>query len=178
MENLKKLLGAEYKEGISLEEVDAFIGKGKFVNLNEGNYVDKDKYSKVVADRDNIKNALNELTEKTKDYDDIKKSNETFKLEKADTELKAKLVKLGIKEHDFKYVKSDIAEKVLIIDDNDEKATKKSVDDYLKIHPEFAIEKAPEVKDTKIVGSKIDPIPTNNSPKVVVNQSWNKNRGI
>ena len=95
-----------------------------------------------------------------------------------EAELKAKLVKLGIKEHDFKYVKSDIAEKVLIIDDNDEKATKKSVDDYLKIHPEFAIEKAPEVKDTKIVGSKIDPIPTNNSPKVVVNQSWNKNRGI
>ena len=110
MENLKKLLGAEYKEGISLEEVDAFIGKGKFVNLNEGNYVDKDKYSKVVADRDNIKNTLNELTEKTKDYDDIKKSNETFKLEKADAELKAKGNSLI---HKYKGSDSNYPDKVL-----------------------------------------------------------------
>lgn len=137
MEYLKQLLGDAYHEGMTIEEVNAAISKGKFVNLNSGNYVDKDKYNKAVSERDEVKAKLTDLETKTKDYDTLKTENEAFKGEKADADLKAKLVALGVNEKAFKYVKGDIADKSLVLGD-DEKANKAAVENYLKANPQFA----------------------------------------
>lgn len=172
MENLKKLLGDAYKDGITVEEIDALIGKGKYVDLSTGNYVDKDKFGKVVAERDQLKSSFDELTEKTKDYDSLKTENETFKVEKADNDLKSKLKSLGISEKVFKYVKSDINDKILVIG-KDENANKESVKKYLELNPQFAS----EPNDVAI--KKISEIhPTDTGAKTVKVQEWNKNRVV
>lgn len=139
MEYLKKLLGDAYHEGMTVEEINTALSKGKFVNLNTGNYVDKDKYNNAVSERDDAKAKLSELETKTKDYDTLKTENEAFKGEKADAELKAKLVALGVNEKAFKYVKGDINDKSLVLGD-DEKANKTAVETYLKANPQFAAE--------------------------------------
>ena len=154
MDNLKKIMGSSYHDGITVEEINTFFGSGKFVNLNDGNYVDKDKYNKAVSEKDQLKASLSELTEKTKDYDTLKSENETFKGEKADADLRAKLSALGIDEKAFKYVKGDIADKTLVIGD-DEKANKSAVAAYLKENPQFAINKAPNVH-SRIITTKIE----------------------
>lgn len=130
-------MGDAYHDGITVEEVNSFLGKGKYVDLQSGKYVDKDKYDKTVSEKAAVQKSLDELTDKTKDYDTIKGENDKFKGEKADADLKAKLVGLGISEKAFKYVKGDIADKSLTIGDDD-KANKDAVAAYLKDHPQFA----------------------------------------
>ena len=151
MENLKKLMGSSYHDGITVEEINTFLASGKFVNLNDGNYVDKSKYDRVVSEKDQIKSSLDELTEKTKDYDTLKAENDTFKGEKADADLKVKLKALGIDEKAFKYVKGDIADKTLVIGDDD-KANKTAVAAYLKENPQFAIKSGP----ARVITTKVE----------------------
>ena len=151
MDNLKKLMGSSYHDGITVEEINTFLGSGKFVNLSDGNYVDKDKYNKVIAEKDQLKSSLDELTEKTKDYDTLKAENDTYKGEKADADLKVKLKALGIDEKAFKYVKGDIADKTLVIGDDD-KANKTAVAAYLKENPQFAIKSGP----ARIITTKVE----------------------
>ncbi len=130
-------MGDAYHDGITVEEVNSFLGKGKYVDLQSGKYVDKDKYDKAVNDKTAVQKSLDDLTEKTKDYDTIKGENDKFKSDKADADLKAKLVGYGISDKAFKYVKGDIADKSLTIGDDD-KANKDAVTAYLKDHPQFA----------------------------------------
>ena len=40
----KLLLGDAYKEGMTLEDVNAFFKGKKFADLSTGNYVDKNKF--------------------------------------------------------------------------------------------------------------------------------------
>lgn len=144
-------MGSAWHEGITVEEINTFLSQGKFVNLNDGNYVDKDKYNKAISERDANKKSLDELTEKTKDYDTLKSENDGFKAEKANGELKEKLVKLGINEKAFKYVKGDIDDKTLVIGD-DEKANKEAIAKYLKDNPQFA---AQGVGNRRVVTTKV-----------------------
>lgn len=137
MDNLKKLMGSAYKEGITVEEINAFLGSHKVVDLNSGNYVDKDKYDRAVNEKAALQTKYDELTEKTKDYDTLKTENDGFKVEKADNELKGKLKGYGVSEKSFKYVKSDINDKVLALGEDDA-ANKTAVAKYLKEHPQFA----------------------------------------
>lgn len=155
MENLKKLMGSSYHEGITIEEVNSFLANGKFVNLNDGNYVDKDKYNKAVADKDKAEQDLKDYKDSTKDYEDLKKQNETYKGEKADAELKTKLVALGISEKSFKYVKGDINDKTLTIGD-DEKANKEAVAKYLKDNPQFASKQVPGSPHVRVISTKVE----------------------
>ena len=170
MDNLKKLMGSAYKDGITVEEINTFLGSGKFVNLNDGNYVDKDKYNKAVSEKDSVQKSLDELKEKTKDYETLKTENDTFKGEKADAELKAKLVGLGISEKSFKYVKGDINDKSLVIGD-DEKANKEAVAKYLKENPQFAAQPVVPNK-VRVVSTKLEP---GGDDKVVDNKTVNDN---
>lgn len=148
-------MGADYHEGLTVEEINTFLGKGKFVNLNNGEYVDKGKFTRLETERNELKTKYDELVEKTKDYDTLKTENDTFKGEKADADLKAKLVALGISEKAFKYVKGDINDKTLVIGD-DEKANKEAVAKYLKDNPQFAA--APGgASTTKVIGVKGSP---------------------
>lgn len=151
MENLKKLMGSAYKEGITVEEINSFLGSHKFVNIADGGYVDKDKYSRVVSEKEEVQRQLNELKESTKDYETLKSENEKYKGEKEDADLKTKLSKLGISETAFKYVKGDIADKSLTLGD-DEKANKEAVKAYLKEHPQFA---SPGAR-IRVVTTKVD----------------------
>jgi len=173
MENLKKLMGSAYKEGITVEEINSFLGGGKFVNLNDGGYVDKDKYNKAVADKDKAETSLKELQESTKDYETLKKENETFKGEKADADLKAKLTALGVSEKAFKYVKGDIADKTLEIGD-DEKANKAAVEKYLKDNPQFAAKSQTVQSHVRVVSTKVEP-GSGDGKDVVDNKTINDN---
>ena len=177
-DNLKKLMGSAYKEDITVEEIDAFLGNGNFVNLKDGKYVDKEKYDRVVSERDTHKAELDEANKKYKDYDTLKAENDQFKTEKADSELKAKLVKLGISDSSFKYVKGDITDKVLTIGD-DENANKTAVENYLKDHPQFAAQQQGNGNQPRVIGSVIsNPPSTDNGPKQVTAQPWNQNRNV
>ena len=149
-ENLKTLMGDAYHEGMTVDEVDAFFGKGKYVDLNSGKYVDKSKHERVEQE-------LASLKESTKDYETIKAENETFKSEKKDASLKETLVKFGVDPEAFKYVKGDIQDKVLVIGEDEEK-NKKAVEDYLKAHPKFAKDSSGEGngKKTKVVTTKVE----------------------
>ena len=148
-------MGSSYHEGITIEEVNSFLANGKFVNLNDGGYVDKDKYNKAVADKEKAEQSLHDYKETTKDYETLKAENETFKGEKADAELKQKLVALGISEKAFKYVKGDINDKTLTIGD-DEKANKSAVEKYLKDNPQFASKQSQSQPHVRVVSTKID----------------------
>ena len=165
MDNLKALMGESYHDGITVEEVDAFFSKGKFVDLGSGKYVDKAKFDRVEGD-------LNALKESTKDYETLKTENENFKAEKADASLKENLVKYGIDPDSFKYVKGDVNEKVLVLS-NDEAKDKKAVEDYLKTHPQFA-KKVQEDKggNKKIITTKVE---NQNEDKVDMNKQVNEN---
>ena len=168
MDNLKKLMGSSYHDGITVEEINTFLGSGKFVNLSDGNYVDKDKYNKVVSEKDQKKTSLDELTEKTKDYETLKTENETFKGEKADADLKAKLKGYGVSEKAFKYVKGDINDKTLVLGDDD-KANKEAVSKYLKDNPQFAEKGQPS---RKVISTKLEPA---GDDTVVDNKTVNDN---
>lgn len=177
-ENLKKLMGSAYKDGITVEEIDAFLANGNYVNLKDGKYVDKEKYDRVVSERDAHKSELDEANKKYKDYDTIKAENDQFKAEKSDNELKTKLVNLGISESSFKYVKGDITDKVLTLGD-DENANKTAVENYLKEHPQFAAQQQQNQQQQKVIGSVVtNPPSTDNTPKQVAAQPWNQNRNV
>lgn len=157
-ENLKSLMGDAYHDGITVEEVETFFGKGKYVDLGSGKYVDKSKY-------DRVEQELTALKESTKDYDALKSENETFKAKEADATLKEKLINLGVNGDSFKYVKSDIGDKVLVLGE-DEAKNKEAVAEYLKAHPQFAKGESekPSPKVTKVVTTKVENTDSGNKP--------------
>lgn len=179
MENIKNLLGDAYKEGMTLEEVNKALEGKKLVDLSTGEYVSKGKYDTLETKHKNLQAEFDQVKEQTKDFEKIKAENETFKTEKADAELKAKVLKLGIKESAYKYVKGDIIAKELELGD-DEKANADSVKKYLESHPEFAVEKPSENPQTPpaTITTTITKPENKEGPKEVVVHSWNKNRGL
>lgn len=67
-EELKALLGASYKEGMTLEEVGEFFKGKKFADLSTGQYVDKNKFDNTVNDLNKkLTDANNQLTAKMTD---------------------------------------------------------------------------------------------------------------
>jgi hypothetical protein len=61
MDELQELMGDSYKEGMTLEDVSAFLKGKKFADLSTGNYVDKGKYE----------NTVNDLNKQLKDKTDL-----------------------------------------------------------------------------------------------------------
>ena len=142
-------MGEAYHDGITVDEVDAFFAKGKYVDLSSGKYVDKSKH-------DRVEQELASLKESTKDYETLKNENAAFKSEKADATLKETLAKYGLDPEAFKYVKGDVNDKVLVIS-NDEEKDKKAVEEYLKSHPKFAKESQQDPsKKKKVVTTKVE----------------------
>lgn len=139
MENIKELLGESYKEGMTLEEVDKALEGKKLVDLSTGEYVAKGKYDTLETKYKNLQAEHEQVKEQTKDYETLKAKNEAYEAEKQDAEFKSKVVKYGIKESAYKYVKGDIVAKELVIGE-DEKVNQENVKKYLEAHPEFATE--------------------------------------
>lgn len=148
-ESLKALMGDAYHDGITVEEIETFVQGGKIVNLNSGKYVDKSKYDRVESE-------LSSLKESTKDYDTLKSENETYKAEKANSELKSTLEKHGVNPDFFKYVKTDIDEKTLVLG-QDEAKNKEAIEKYLKEHPQFAKQASDKKLEKKVVTTKVEP---------------------
>ena len=70
--DLQTLMGESYKEGISIDEINAFLSDKKFADLSTGAYVDKNKYEADVKAKD----------------DEIKQYKETIKSKMSDDEQK------------------------------------------------------------------------------------------
>lgn len=87
--NLKGLLGEAYKDGITLQDVDAFLNGKKFKDLSSGEYVAKGKFEE-------LQTKLNALTESTKDYDDLKKKIQGFEEKERIQTLNETAKKVGI----------------------------------------------------------------------------------
>lgn len=146
---LKDLLGSAYKEGMTETEIDTALSAGKYVNLKDGKYVDKDKY-------DRLETEYNTLKANSKSAEELRKENETLKAEKSERELNDKLLGLGFKKDALKYVKGDINDKTLVIGDKDDD-NKKAVADYLKSHPQFGENQNPAPKGKPfVIGTKVD----------------------
>lgn len=163
MANIKEILGDAYKEDMTLEEVDKALESKKLVDLSTGDYVSKAKYDNLETKHKNLQAEFDQVKEQTKDYETLKTENESFKSEKANAELKQNLVKYGIKDTAFKYVKGDIDAKELELGD-DEKVNEANVKKYLEAHPEFATTQTPPAKQVNRqvgTGVVIDP---NNQP--------------
>ena len=80
MNELQKLMGDSYKEGLTVEDITNFMKGKNFADLSQGGYVDVNKYNseianlnKTITDKDNlIKTKDNELKSKMSDEDLVK----------------------------------------------------------------------------------------------------------
>ena len=61
MDELQKLMGDSYKEGLTVEDITNFMKGKKFADLSQGSYVDINKYN------DDVKDLKKQLDEKEKD---------------------------------------------------------------------------------------------------------------
>lgn len=61
MDELQKLMGDSYKEGLTVEDITNFMKGKKFADLSQGSYVDVNKYN------GDIKNLQDQLTKKEND---------------------------------------------------------------------------------------------------------------
>lgn len=176
MENIKKLLGDSYHEGITIEEVETFLKDKKLVDLSTGRYVDKDKYDRLNDDLKASKTSYDELVAKTKDYDDLAKF-------KADAEEKAKkdeIVKM-LKEAGFKdeFVEFGLfqVEKGTIKQDD---KFADNIKTFLAENKDYAKPVAPNPNpatfNTEIGKNGQDQ--GGGQPKIISTPSWNKNRGF
>lgn len=132
MENLKKLMGEAYHEGVTIEDVNKFLQGKNYADLSTGNYVDKHKYN-------DLNNQFNTYKNNTKDYDTLKTENENYKNEKTKSEHLAKLKELGVDDKYAKFVYSEVEK-----GDKFEENVKK----YLKDNPQFNVSNKPVI--TKI----------------------------
>lgn len=73
MNELQKLLGDAYKEGMTIEEINAALQGKKFADLSTGNYVDKNKYdADIKAKTDELNQKAQELASKMTDDEKAK----------------------------------------------------------------------------------------------------------
>lgn len=86
MDELQTLMGDAYKEGMTLEDVNAFFKGKKFADLSTGNYVDKNKYESTV-------NGLNKSLKEKEDLLQTKLTDEE-KAQKAQVEKDAEIERL------------------------------------------------------------------------------------
>lgn len=86
MDELQTLMGDAYKEGMTLEDVNAFFKGKKFADLSTGNYVDKNKFESTV-------NGLNASLKEKEDLLQTKLTDEE-KAQKAQVEKDAEIERL------------------------------------------------------------------------------------
>lgn len=139
--SLKSIMGNAYKEGMTLEEVEAFFeGNSKIVNLSEGKYVDKGKY-------DDINNKYNALVNDTKDYEDIKNKYQGL-VEKQEKDSELSIIN--------KYVKPEFAEYIHYqMKANNQLGDKleDNVKAYLKSNSQYQIEAAKSETPKRVINT-------------------------
>lgn len=146
--DLKTLLGSDYKDTMSLAEIDTALKNRKIVDLDgETKYVALDKHQKVVDE-------LKTLKEESKDLPTIKAEWQSFKDEKNARELGSKLTKWGVNEQFSEDVLFKI-EKGKIAKADDDKVFESNVKAFLKENPQYAksVGQVRTIVDTKTGGN-------------------------
>jgi hypothetical protein len=68
MDELQKLMGDSYKEGLTIDDISTFLKGKNFADLSKGGYVDVNKYNSEIANLNNqIKQKDNDLKSKMTD---------------------------------------------------------------------------------------------------------------
>ena len=142
MPTIQELLGAGYKEGMTLDEINEAIKDKKIVDLSTGEYVGKGKYDAAVKERDDARKERDEIIASHKDYDELKKYRETSEAEKASKALTDKLTSYGAKAEMVDFVKFQI-ESGKIERGKDDKTLEENVKKFLKENPQYASSEKP-----------------------------------
>lgn len=125
--SLKDIMGSAYKQDMSLQEVEAFFeGNSKIVNLSNGGYVSKEKF-------DDINTKFQNLTNDTKDFEDIK-NKYTALVEKQEKDGQLALINKHVKPEFAEYVHFQMKQGNLLGDKLED-----NVKEYLKTNKQYGI---------------------------------------
>lgn len=125
--SLKDIMGSAYKQDMSLQEVEAFFeGNSKIVNLSNGGYVSKEKF-------DDINTKFQNLTNDTKDFEDIKNKYNAL-VEKQEKDGQLALINKHVKPEFAEYVHFQMKQGNLLGDKLED-----NVKEYLKTNKQYGI---------------------------------------
>lgn len=159
--SLKDLMGAAYKDDLQVADIEAFFeGNDKIVNLSNGGYVAKGKF-------DEVNSKYKELSDGTKDYEDIKnKYTELVATNKKNENLGVigKFVKPEFKEYAYYQLQKN---------DKLNDKLEDNIKDFIKENSQFAIEQNDGKKDPVVVNTfaKLDGEGANKSAHEAFNQA-------
>lgn len=137
MPDLKELLGDAFKDGMTIDEVNAALKDRKIVDLASGEYVGKGKYEAAVKERDDARKERDEANEKHKDYDDLVKYRDEAEAAKKASALEETLKGYGVKPDMLEFVRFQV-ESGKIERGKDGKALEDNVKKFLKDNPQYA----------------------------------------
>lgn len=120
-EELKRILGEAYHDGITIEQINEFFKGKNYVNLGEGKYVDKQKYNDLLKDH-------NSLKENTKDYETLKTENQNYKEKEQMSGYMEIIKKNNVDDKFSKFVYSEVEK-------NDK--FEENLKNYLKDNPQY-----------------------------------------
>lgn len=125
--SLKDIMGSAYKQDMTLQEVEAFFeGNSKIVNLSNGGYVSKEKF-------DDINTKFQNLTNDTKDFEDIKNKYNAL-VEKQEKDGQLALINKHVKPEFAEYVHFQMKQGNLLGDKLED-----NVKEYLKTNKQYGI---------------------------------------
>jgi hypothetical protein len=142
-ENVKSLLGGDFKEGMTSEEILGALNSKKLADLSTGQYVVKGKFDEISNKNKTLEAQISDL-EKAKMTEDEKKIKEQ--------EEKDKLIQTLMADNS-----KTKAEKVLVSAGLSETEYSKILDKLVEANPTKASEVANEVKDIiSLVSKKVE----------------------
>lgn len=177
--DLKELLGDAFKEGMTLDEVDAAIKDRKIVDLATGEYVGKGKYETAVRERDEARKQLGESTARQQEYDDLVKYRDENEAKKKAQALEESLKGYGVKPDMVEFIRFQVESGKIAGGDKLEENVKK----FLQENPQYANPDNNNQNQGKQVhvntGGNGGPNPNESGftpAKKVVAHPWNRNR--
>lgn len=118
LENLKNFLGDNFKDGMSLADIDSFLKGKKFADLTKGEYVSRGKY-----------NELEEKNKKYADYDTIKKENAEYKAKEKQSTLIGIAKSVNVADEFIEFVLSKV--------NTDCEDVEKEIKNYVEANPQY-----------------------------------------
>ena len=137
MPDLKELLGDAYKDGMTIDEVNAALKDRKIVDLASGEYVGKGKYDAAVKERDDARKERDDTIAKHKDYDELVKYRDENEAAKTAAALENTLKGYGVKPDMLEFVRYQV-ESGKIERGKEDKDLEANVKKFLKDNPQYA----------------------------------------
>lgn len=137
MPDLKELLGDAFKDGMTIDEVNAALKDRKIVDLASGEYVGIGKYNTAIQERDEARRERDETLNKHKDYDDLVKYREQAEAAKTAAALEQTLKGYGVKPEMLEFVRFQVESGKIVRGEKD-KDLETNVKKFLKENPQYA----------------------------------------